>query len=109
MNAGRLRDRVTFRRDVGTTQDAHGQRVTNFAAQFIVWGELRAESGGELVNAGLPQGDVRHRLTVRRTPDTEEITGAWDCQVGGRTYQIDAVLPDSNVRDRLVILLRQQV
>jgi SPP1 family predicted phage head-tail adaptor len=90
----------------GGTVDDHNQSVLIWDDVFTVWGEFRAESGGESVQAAQPRGDVRCRLTVRRSPLTEQVTSAFRVVIGERQYEIEAVLPDSNLRDRLVMPLR---
>lgn len=106
MNAGRLRDRCIFRAITAGSVDTHGDPVLTWTDQFTVSGEFRAESGGETTQAQQPHGDVRCRLTVRRSPLTDQVTSAWRVVIAERAYEIEAVLPDSNLRDRLVMPLR---
>lgn len=99
MDAGRLNCRVTIRqRQAG--EDDHGQPLETWADVCTVWAEIRHPSGLETIKAGAEVSVVRASIKVRRRTG---ITSAMQLVHGGRTYDIEAILPDEV--DRLYMLL----
>ena len=94
-----LNSLVTVRqRSAGS--DELGQPLESWADVCTVWAEIRHPSGVELIKAGAEVSVVRASIKVRRRTG---ITAAMQLVHGGRTYDIEAILPDEV--DRLYMLL----
>lgn len=87
MAAGPLRDRVTFQREVRTT-DAGGGAATIWQNDLTVWGGFRPERGRERLEAGRLESAVAGVLRVRSSTDTGAITAANRVLIRGEQYQI---------------------
>ena len=65
MAAGRLRDRVTFQREV-SIPDGGGGSVTSWQTFLTVWGGFAPERASERLEAGRIEAAVAGRLTIDR-------------------------------------------
>jgi head-tail adaptor len=74
--AGSLRYRLRFaERD--TVDDEYGNPSTGWIDRFTVAGNITAKVGGEAVDAARLAGRQPVILTVRRSPDTRQVTTDW--------------------------------
>jgi SPP1 family predicted phage head-tail adaptor len=87
MQAGKLRDRVTFqsRRD---EPDGFGNVVSTWAGDFSRWCNVRYLRGSETVIAARLEGRQPVIITVRKDPQTDLVEPGMRCMVNGRTYNI---------------------
>jgi len=72
MNAGDLRQRVTFRYVASETQDDYGSVTPNWddiATDPTVWAKVEAVSGSTYRSGQLLQSDTTHLITIRRRDD----------------------------------------
>jgi head-tail adaptor len=74
--AGSLRYRLKFaERD--TTEDEYGNASTGWAERFTVSANITAKVGGEAIDAARLAGRQPVIISVRRSPDTRQITTDW--------------------------------
>lgn len=76
MNAGPLKQRVTFQKQ-GTMSDGAGGTTTAFVDQFTVWAGYTHLRGGETVLAARLQGQHSQVIRVYRSRRTRLITTDW--------------------------------
>jgi len=87
MDAGQLTKRARFRAPIkGRTPG--GQRITEMRDRFTVWAKLTPMRGGEAVMQARLASRSPCSVTVRRTPDTVQISSEWDVVIDGRTYHL---------------------
>ena len=74
--AGTLRYRLKFaERD--TVDDEYGNPSTGWTDRFTVSGSITAKVGGEAVDAARLAGRQPVIISVRRSPDTRQVTTDW--------------------------------
>jgi SPP1 family predicted phage head-tail adaptor len=111
MQAGDLRDRVSF----GQLADAPGEggnyRTGPFAPAFTLWANIRPLNGGEEVMAGRLTGFRTVLITVRSLLTTRKITTEWCArnERDGETFNILEVKDPDSRRQWLEILCRSGV
>lgn len=66
MMIGRLNRRLVYQEPADGATDPLNQVAEAWTTVATVWGELRAPTGKELVNAGQLQSAISHTITVRR-------------------------------------------
>ena len=96
MKAGMLNSRILIQQ-LATGTDAIGQPVTTWADFVSVWANIRHLSGMETVKADAQTSVVKASIRIRRRTD---ITPAMRVVFGATTFQINAVLPDEQDRER---------
>lgn len=102
--AGRLRHRVRF--DAKTVEvDSDGAQVEAWVPAFggrLIPAEITALSGRELIAAQAVHSKVSTRIKVRHRPG---ITASMRAVHRGRTYDIEAVIPDPDSTIRWMTLI----
>lgn len=86
-DVSRLDERATFQRAF-QDRDADGMLVQRYDDQFTVWCNVKHLRGGETVMQSRLQSKSPAILTVRRSPDSEQITSEWRAVIDGRAYLI---------------------
>ena len=97
MRAGPLNNRVTLQALV-EGQDEIGQPVTAWADLATVWADIRHQSGSEAIKANAETSIVKASIRIRRRTD---VTAAMRVVHGATVYEIKAVLPDEQSRDKM--------
>lgn len=96
MRAGSLNSRVTIQR-LTAGQDAIGQPVETWTTLATVWASILIKSGAESIKADKDVSIVQASIRIRRRTD---VTAAMRVIYGAVVYQIKAVLPDEQNKDR---------
>jgi SPP1 family predicted phage head-tail adaptor len=97
MEAGKLRNRVSIR-DRVSTQDGAGQPIETWDEVAAVWADIRHLNGMESIKAGADVSVNKVSIRVRRRSD---IDAGMRVYHGSTIYEIKAVLPDEQRRERL--------
>lgn len=100
MDFGKLNSRITIRQQ-SMTQDAIGQPVQTWTTLATVWANIRHMNGVESIKANADTSIVKASVRIRRRTD---VTSAMLVEHGATTYEIKAVLPDEENRERLDLL-----
>jgi SPP1 family predicted phage head-tail adaptor len=100
MQIGRLNRRVVIQYLVDG-QDEAGQPVQNWLPLATVWADIRHLSGVESIKAGGEASVVKASIRIRWRTD---VTPAMRVVHGSTVYQIKAVLPDEESRERVDLL-----
>lgn len=98
MQAGRLTKRATFQKPKkGRNED--GQVITDYPDQFTVWCNVKRLRGGEAVLQARLASRTPAILTVRKSPDTAQITSEWRAVIDGKVYDVkeDAAETDNRL------------
>jgi len=104
MRAGKLRRRASLQRKV-VSQGTYGEENVSWAEYALVWAAVEPLTGREFV-AALGQGEqavVSGRIRIRHREDVEAEDRV---VVGGREYDIEAVVDDGLGRE-LQLLVRE--
>lgn len=97
MNIGQLKSRVVIQQR-STTQDAIGQPVETWTTLATVWANIRYLNGTEAIKADAVASTSKVSIRIRRRTD---VTSAMRVVYGSTTFQILAVLPDEQDKERL--------
>lgn len=97
MRAGRLNRRVTIKY-LNSGQDALGQPVQTWSDLVTVWANILHKNGAESIRADKDTSINQASIRIRRRTD---VTPAMRVYHGSTVYQIKAVLPDEQDRERL--------
>jgi SPP1 family predicted phage head-tail adaptor len=97
MQIGKLNRLVTIQQ-LAAGQDAAGQPVQTWSTLATVWANIRHLSGVETIKAGAETSAVKASIRIRRRTD---VTTAMRVVHGSTTYEIKAVLPDEECRERV--------
>lgn len=97
MDSGSLNRRVTFQK-MGETFDDFGQPVAGWMDHASAWANIRNLSGLESIKAGADVSVVKTSIRIRYRKD---ITAGMRIVAGTTIYDITAVLPDEQTRDRM--------
>lgn len=97
MDSRRLNRRVVIQQLVAG-QDEIGQPTQVWAELAPVWANVRYLSGVETIKAEAQTSVVKASIRIRRRTD---VTAAMLVVHGSTTYEIKAVLPDEERRERL--------
>ena len=89
MKAGQLRHRIDLQSPV-STQDDTGQPSTSWLSTAFLWGDVRYLSGLSAIKAGADTSTSKVSIRVRHGSFNAGQRVLHD----GKTYAIDAVLPD---------------
>ena len=98
MRAGSLKDRVSLQAP-GTAQDDEGQPIPSWTEVTKLWANVRYVSGIEAVRAGSVASTSKVSIQIRKRAGVLPAMRIEDSQ--GVKYQIEAVLPDMQARDRI--------
>lgn len=96
MGAGKLRHRIEFYRQAEKEADKYGGVVEAFEPLFSVWGNVRETTGKERVEAGSVEGHRTATIRVRKSSETNGLTGKDMAVCRGETWNL---APPSNVGD----------
>ena len=97
MEAGKLNRRVTIK-ELADGQDEIGQPVQTWTDVATVWTHIRHLSGVETIKADADTSSVKASVRIRRRTDVD---AGMRVYLGALVYEIKAVLPDEEARDRL--------
>lgn len=97
MRAGSLKSRVTIKQLTGG-QDEIGQPIQTWTDVARVWANIRHLSGSETIKAGAETSITKASIRIRYRTD---INSGMRVYHGSTVYEIKAVLPDEESRDRL--------
>lgn len=97
MKVGALNRKVTIQHLV-TGQDELGQPVTTWATLAVVRASILHIKGVETIKADAQSSTVKSSIRIRRRTD---VTAAMRVIHGTTTYEIKAVIPDEESRERL--------
>lgn len=97
MEAGKLNRRVTVK-ELSDSQDAAGQPVQTWADVATVWAHIRHLSGVESIKADADTSVVKASVRIRRMAGVDAGMRVYH---GSTVYEIKAVLPDEESRERL--------
>jgi SPP1 family predicted phage head-tail adaptor len=97
MRAGTLNSYVTVEYRSGA-QDAAGQPVDDWIELAGMWANIKNRTGAESIRADQQSSTVRTSIRVRWR---EDITADMRVVHGSRIYEIKAVLPAEDERDRV--------
>ncbi|MBA3588299.1 phage head closure protein [Methylibium sp.] len=97
MQAGALNRRITIKQ-LAAGQDAIGQPLQTWSDVATVWANVLHKSGAESIKAEQEVSIVRASIRIRRRAG---ITAAMRCHLGAVVYEIKAVLPDEQDRERI--------
>lgn len=100
MEIGKLNRRVVIQQ-LTAGQDEIGQPVTAWTALATVWANIRYLNGLETIKADAQTSVVKASIRIRRRTD---ITAAMRVVFGATTFEIKAVLPDEQDRERTDLL-----
>jgi len=95
MQAGTLTRRVEIKK-YGTTLDEYGEPVPGWTTIATVWGDVRLLSGLETVRSNIAVSEVKASIRIRYIAG---IDASMVAVVSGKTYDIEAVLPDVHDRE----------
>ena len=87
MQAGMLRDRITFQRQAAQVDD-YGNVLGAFADHLTVWGDMRETTGKERVEAGAVQSSRTATIRVRWSVGANGITPADRIVARGEVWNI---------------------
>jgi SPP1 family predicted phage head-tail adaptor len=98
MNAGKLRDRVTFERRDDNARDALGNPApATWAPLLTVWANFRETLGREALAAGRLEARGTGTLRLRASAATRGITAADRVEVRGALWEVTS--PPAKVDD----------
>jgi SPP1 family predicted phage head-tail adaptor len=106
MRAGRLRHRITIRKNE-TRRDALGGVINSWIDVATVWAEVKAISGRELVASGAVFSEATVRIWLRYRADvtTDNSITYHGAHTQGTAFSIMAVIPDAK-HTRLELLCK---
>ena len=105
MRAGLLRHRLVVQHKVSSTGDGLGGRVTRWADEFSIWGEVKPMQAWEVVRFGQIQLNVSHHI---RTRYDSRITHDKRIKFGERTFEIESPR-NPGERNRSIHLIAREV
>jgi SPP1 family predicted phage head-tail adaptor len=97
MRGGTLKNRVTFKQ-LTSGQDEIGQPVQTWTDVATVWADIRHLSGVESIKADAETSIVKASIRIRRRTG---LNAGMRAYFGTVIYEIKAVLPDEQSRERL--------
>lgn len=97
MRAGQLNRRVTIQQLVAG-QDEIGQPVQTWSTLATVWADVRYLNGLETIKADATTSIAKASIRIRRRTD---VTAGMRVTLGATVFNIAAVLPDEESRERL--------
>lgn len=97
MRVGQLKHRVTVKY-LNSGQDDIGQPVQTWSDLASIWADIRHLNGSESIRADADSSIVKASIRIRRRTD---VTPAMRVYHGSTIYEIKAVLPDEQSRERL--------
>lgn len=95
--AGKLNKRVIIQQLVAG-QDTIGQPVQTWSALATVWANVLLKSGAQTIKGDADVSVVQASIRIRRRTD---VTAGMRVLDGATVYDIKAVLPDEENRDRV--------
>ncbi|MDE1484224.1 phage head closure protein [Xenorhabdus bovienii] len=106
MRAGRLRHRITIRKNE-STRDSFGGIINNWVDVATVWAEVKAISGRERVASGAVFSEATVRIWLRYRADVTTANNITyhGANTKGTAFDIMAVIPDAK-HSRLELLCK---
>jgi SPP1 family predicted phage head-tail adaptor len=83
-----------------STRDAAGQPALSWSTVASVWAQIKPINGRAFFAAAAVQSEVKTEIVIRARTD---VTPAMRLTIGGRIYDIEAVLPQRGGRELLLI------
>jgi SPP1 family predicted phage head-tail adaptor len=71
MRIGKLRHKIELQSSTATS-DSVGQKIKTWTTYATVWAWIRPMSGGEMMRAQQPVGEITHKVTVRYNSSIDE-------------------------------------
>ena len=87
MHAGKLDQRAAFASPTSTT-DVYGGTEDGWQDEFIAWCSVRYLRGTETVMAARMDSKRPVLLTLRKSPDSEQVHSGWKATINGDAYNI---------------------
>lgn len=97
MNPGKLNRRVTIKQ-LAAGQDEIGQPVQTWSDVATVWAHVMHLNGAETIKANADTSSVKASVRIRRRSGVDAGMRVYH---GSTVYEIKAVLPDEESRERL--------
>lgn len=97
MRAGKLNSRVTIQ-ELASGQDEAGQPTSTWVDVVTVWASILHKTGSESIKADQDVSLVQSSIRIRRRSG---INAGMRVLFGDTVYEIKAVLPDEQDRQRL--------
>lgn len=97
MKIGSLRNRVTIKQ-LTAGQDEIGQPTQVWTTLATVWADIRYLQGLETIKGGAETSVKKASIRLRRRTD---LTAAMRVEYGATVFEIKAVLPDEQNKDRV--------
>jgi len=97
MDSRRLNRRVVIRQLIAG-QDEIGQPTQVWSDLATVWASVRYLSGVETIKSDAATSVAKASIRIRHRTD---VTAAMRVVLGATTFEVKAVLPDEQARDRL--------
>lgn len=90
MQAGKLRERVVFQRQV-IADDGHGNDLASWSDHLTVWADMLERLGGEKIAAGKLESSRLATVRVRSFTETRGLTEADRLMARGRAWNIRSI------------------
>ncbi|MCM3411231.1 phage head closure protein [Metabacillus litoralis] len=105
MNPAKLRHRITFQREQETV-DKDGFSSVSYVDVITVWAQAKTVSGREYHQAAATQNERATRWIIRYRRDLSE-----DMRVlfEGKVFDIEAILPDDELKKTLTIVCKEVI
>ncbi|KZK76486.1 Phage head-tail joining protein [Pseudovibrio sp. W64] len=108
MRAGRLKDRVTFRRKASVSNGSGGL-ITSWNLLFKTVGELQMSKGKEVIAGGRIEASAMGVLSIRYTAVSADLSEADIAVIDGKTFNIRSIHDPERRKRRLELLLERGV
>lgn len=102
MQVGRLNRLVTIKRRTAG-QGPLGQPLDTWVDVASVWANVRNRTGSQAIRADKDTSVVQTSIRIRRRTD---VTAAMRLHMGATVYEVEAVLPDEESRERVDLVCR---
>ncbi|MEL7282112.1 MAG: phage head closure protein [Pseudomonadota bacterium] len=108
MLAGKLRDRVTFKRRT-LTDDGYGNLVGTFADHLTVWADVRETPGKERVAAGVIENTRTATIRIRKSPEADGLLVTDQVQARGVIWNVRGIANADRKSEMLDLLVETGV
>lgn len=108
MNPAKINKRITFQKKNNDALDGDGFEIPESEAPYIdvvkVWAMAKTVNGGEYHEAAATQNERTTRWIIRyRTGLSEDMRVSYD----GRIFEIEAILPDDELKKTLTVVCKE--
>jgi SPP1 family predicted phage head-tail adaptor len=105
VNPSQLRNRITFQ-EYGEVSDADGFPVDLWNDVVSVWSAIKTPKGKEFYQANADQNSISYRFIIRyRKGLHPDMRVMYD----GRFFEIEAILPDDELKKTLTVIAKEMV